>query len=59
MEIDRVQDMKLLYFLMVIIVTKFIIYKLVANERDDKWFLKFPSKMIECGRVVIVNMYEA
>ena len=30
-----------------------------CNEKDDKWFLKFPSKMIECGSVVIVNMCEA
>ena len=29
------------------------------NERDDKWFLEFPSKMIECESVVIVNMCEA
>ena len=25
------------------------------NERDDKWFFKFPSGMIECGGVVMVN----
>ena len=30
-----------------------------CNERDDKWFLEFPSEMIECGSVVIVNMCEA
>ena len=29
------------------------------NERDDKWFLEFPSEMIEGGSVVIVNMCEA
>ena len=29
------------------------------NERDDKWFLKFPSEMIECGSVVILEMCEA
>ena len=27
--------------------------------RDDKWFLEFPSEMIECGSIVIVNMCEA
>ena len=27
-----------------------------SNERDDKWFLEFPSEMVECG---IVNMCEA
>ena len=27
------------------------------NERDDKWFPEFPSEMIECGNVVIVNIY--
>ena len=26
------------------------------NERDDKWFIEFPSEMIECRSVVIVNM---
>ena len=30
-----------------------------CNERDDKWFLEFTSKMIECGSVVIVIMCEA
>ena len=29
-----------------------------CNERDDKWFLEFPSEMIECGSVVIQEMYE-
>ena len=29
------------------------------NERDDKWFPEFPSEMIVCGSVVIVNMCEA
>ena len=29
------------------------------NERDDKWFLEFPSEMIECGSVVILEMCEA
>ena len=28
------------------------------NERDDKWFLEFPSEMVECGSVLIVNMCE-
>lgn len=28
------------------------------NERD-KWFLEFPSEIIECGSVVTVNMYQA
>ena len=27
---------------------------MTPNERDDKWFLEFPSEMIECGSVVIV-----
>ena len=29
------------------------------NERDDKWFLEFPSEMVVRERVVIVNMCEA
>ena len=29
------------------------------NERDDKWFLEFPSEMRKCGSVVILEMCEA
>ena len=28
-------------------------------KEKEKWFLEFPSEMIECESVVIVNMCEA
>ena len=28
------------------------------NERDDKWFLEFPSETVECESVLIVKMCE-